>query len=145
MKSSIPGVVIRPLEIKSDQRGWLLELFRSDELPESLRPEMAYLSQTEPGYTRGPHEHTEQTDCFVFLGDVPFKLYLWDHREPGAVVAVPEVIDLTAGQPVMVIVPVSGASQTRTEFDEEMQFCISSLIYRLPNSQRDWPESHVRS
>lgn len=66
-----------------DQRGWLVELFRKDELAPDLLPAMAYVSQTEPGVVRGPHEHVEQTDYFVFLGPGDFELYLWDAR-PGS-------------------------------------------------------------
>ena len=64
----IPGVVVRPLTLYPDPRGWLGELFRVDELPNSLHPLMAYLSLTRPDVVRGPHEHTSQTDIFCFIG-----------------------------------------------------------------------------
>ena len=32
-ESLIPGVVCRPLEVHQDERGWLAEIFRQDELP----------------------------------------------------------------------------------------------------------------
>ena len=44
---------------------------------------MAYISMTEPGIARGPHEHAEQADCFCFLGPSNFTVYLWDRR-PGS-------------------------------------------------------------
>ncbi len=45
---------------------------------------MAYASQTLPDKSRGPHEHCQQTDCFVFVGPGTFRLYLWDAREDSA-------------------------------------------------------------
>jgi dTDP-4-dehydrorhamnose 3,5-epimerase len=76
----IQGVVFRPLQLFRDGRGWLAELFRKDELPVELLPAMAYVSQTEPGIVRGPHEHVEQADYFAFLGPGDFEIYLWDAR-----------------------------------------------------------------
>lgn len=76
----IDGVTFRPLKRFEDARGWLIELFREDELDPACHPVMAYVSQTLPGVVRGPHEHREQTDCFAFVGPGDFKLYLWDAR-----------------------------------------------------------------
>jgi len=76
----IDGVIVRSLQTHSDDRGSLMELYRNDELPPENRPVMAYLSRTLPGATRGPHEHAEQSDYFVFLGPGEFTVYLWDAR-----------------------------------------------------------------
>ena len=76
----IEGVVMRPLKVFNDSRGWLVELFRQDELVQEWWPVMTYVSQTLPGVTRGPHEHVDQTDGFAFLGPSDFKLFLWDIR-----------------------------------------------------------------
>lgn len=75
----IPGVIVRELPRHVDSRGWLLELFRNDELPEGFEPTMAYLSMTKPGIARGPHEHVDQTDGFAFV-DGEYELYLWENR-----------------------------------------------------------------
>jgi len=79
----IDGVVIRDLRKFADSRGWLAELFRHDELDPSFYPVMAYTSSTNPGVTRGPHEHVGQADFFCFIGPSNFKLRLWDNR-PGS-------------------------------------------------------------
>ena len=76
----IDGVTVKPLECFEDGRGWLIELYREDDLSPAEHPVMAYVSQTNPGVVRGPHEHQEQTDCFAFVGPGDFKLYLWDTR-----------------------------------------------------------------
>ena len=80
-KGQIEGVVLKELTKNLDQRGFLCETFRSDQLSQDLHPVMSYVSYTEPGYTRGPHEHIEQTDMFVFLGPGNFMVRLWDNRE----------------------------------------------------------------
>jgi len=74
----IAGVVVKRLTAYSDERGWLMELFRKDELS-GFEPMMSYISVTRPGVARGPHGHKEQTDYFCFLGK--FTLYLWDDRK----------------------------------------------------------------
>jgi len=76
----IDGVVFKPLNRHADSRGWLVELYREDELDAHLHPVMAYVSQTEPGVARGPHEHVYQTDYFAFIGPGDFELVLWDAR-----------------------------------------------------------------
>lgn len=102
---TVGDVVVRCLPRHEDERGWLAELFRSDELPSDLRPEMAYLSESRPGIRRGPHEHREQTDVFVFLGTAPFRLYLWDARPNSASFRVFQQLDLPASQLMLAIVP----------------------------------------
>jgi dTDP-4-dehydrorhamnose 3,5-epimerase len=96
------GVHLIPLKRHTDARGWLIELFREDTLPEGFEPVMGYLSVTHPGVARGPHEHVHQTDGFAFL-DGEYDLYLWENRpgEPEARV----VHRVGAANPVFVIVP----------------------------------------
>lgn len=102
MQVDIPGVLVRPLSKHADQRGWLTELFRIDELPDGFRPAMSYLSVTHPGIARGPHEHVAQTDGFAFL-DGRYRLYLWENREGHMPAAVE--LEVGAQNPVLVIVP----------------------------------------
>jgi dTDP-4-dehydrorhamnose 3,5-epimerase len=77
---SIDGVSFRSLSPHKDHRGWLIELYREDQLAAELQPVMAYVSETLPGVARGPHEHVDQTDYFAFVGPGEFMLYLWDAR-----------------------------------------------------------------
>jgi dTDP-glucose 4,6-dehydratase len=77
------GVIFQPLRRHEDSRGWLVELFRNDEVPCGNEPVMAYFSMTKPGVARGPHEHVDQSDLFGFFGPGDFRLYLWDSR-PGS-------------------------------------------------------------
>jgi dTDP-4-dehydrorhamnose 3,5-epimerase len=79
------GVEIRQLQKYQDSRGWLVELFRDDTLPEGFDAVMGYFSMTKPGVARGPHEHRDQTDGFIFF-DGAYELHLWENRpgEPAA-------------------------------------------------------------
>ena len=80
-KGKIKDVVIYSLKKFVDERGWLCELFRHDEIAAEFYPAMAYISVTEPNVQRGPHEHADQTDLFCFIGAGNFKLRLWDNRK----------------------------------------------------------------
>jgi len=105
MKSEIDGVIIKRLARHKDERGWLAELFRSDEIPAEFRPEMAYLSLSHPGVVRGPHEHVHQADLFCFLGPSDFKIYLWDNRSGSASHGRKLVFEAGQKNPSLLIIP----------------------------------------
>jgi len=104
-KGQIEGVVIKKLVKHVDERGFLVETFRIDELPEGLNPLMSYVSYTEPGITRGPHEHKAQTDIFSFIGPGNFMVKLWDNRRDSKTYG--NYMKFFAGEdnPLTVIVP----------------------------------------
>ena len=104
-KGRIHDVVIKPLSKFLDERGWLSELFRSDELPKCFRPEMAYISMTVPGVARGPHEHVEQSDCFCFIGPANFKVYLWDARNDSPTYGSKQLLFCGIDAPILLVVP----------------------------------------
>jgi dTDP-4-dehydrorhamnose 3,5-epimerase len=101
----IKGVVVRDLRKFTDDRGWLTELFRADELAAEFFPVMSYTSSTKPGTTRGPHEHVDQADLFCFVGPSNFKLRLWDNRAGSETFN--NVITLVVGEdnPKSVLIP----------------------------------------
>ena len=80
-KGAIEGVVVKPFRKFIDERGWLAEIFRHDELPTEYHPAMSYVSVTLPGVLRGPHEHVDQADIFCWVGPGNFKVTLWDNRK----------------------------------------------------------------
>lgn len=80
-KGAIQGVVVKPFRKFIDERGWLAEIFRHDELPAEYHPAMSYVSVTLPGVLRGPHEHVDQADIFCWVGPGNFKVTLWDNRK----------------------------------------------------------------
>lgn len=101
----IEGVVFKGLKRFSDQRGWLVELYREDELSEKNHPVMAYVSETLPGVARGPHEHVDQADYFAFMGPGDFKLYLWDRRADSPTYGNKQTLLVGASNMQSVIIP----------------------------------------
>lgn len=104
-KGKIHDVVVKPLTKYLDERGWLAELFRKDEIDAGTIPVMAYLSMTQPGVARGPHEHVDQTDYFCFIGPSNFKVYLWDSRTDSPTHGIKQFFFAGTDAPAMVIVP----------------------------------------
>ncbi|HZH34091.1 MAG TPA: dTDP-4-dehydrorhamnose 3,5-epimerase family protein [Pyrinomonadaceae bacterium] len=104
-KGKIRDVVVYPIKKFVDERGWLAELFRHDELTEEFYPTMAYISLSEPGVQRGPHEHVDQADLFCFIGPSNFKLRLWDNREDSETYRYIMTLFVGADNPQAVIVP----------------------------------------
>lgn len=99
----IKGVQVMRAQKNDDPRGWLSEVWRSDWSVLKIKPEMAYVSFTHSGVTRGPHEHVHQTDYFVFLGW--FKLRLWDGRRRSKTFGVRQEMETFGEAPCVVLVP----------------------------------------
>jgi len=103
IKTDIEGVIIKKLTSHEDNRGYLTEIYREDE--DTIKTAMCYVSFTKFNQIRGPHEHLEQTDFFIFLGSGDFELYLWDNRKKSKTFG--NKIKITVGEnnKVKVIVP----------------------------------------
>ena len=99
----IEGLIIKKLARFSDERGWLCEAWRKDE--SGYQPVMAYVSKTEPGVVRGPHEHKEQSDCFIFTGPGNFCMCLWENRTGKPGYRQLETMEVGEDNPCMIIVP----------------------------------------
>lgn len=104
-RGKINGVVIKPLSKFIDDRGWLTEVFRLDELEKPFHPVMGYISMTQPDVVRGPHEHAEQADLFCFLGPSNFKVYLWDNRKDSPTYMTRQVVYAGEDAPMSVLIP----------------------------------------
>ncbi|MCA1849529.1 MAG: dTDP-4-dehydrorhamnose 3,5-epimerase family protein [Acidobacteria bacterium] len=104
-RGKIQDVVVRDLRKFVDERGWLVELFRQDELTEEFYPVMAYISTTQPGVQRGPHEHAEQADFFCFIGPSNFKLRMWDNRPESETYRCVMTLLVGEDNPTSVLVP----------------------------------------
>jgi dTDP-4-dehydrorhamnose 3,5-epimerase len=123
----IQGVIVRPLSRFNDARGWLAELFRTDDWPEEYRPAMAYISSTIPGVTRGPHEHVDQADLFCFLGPSNFKLRMWDNRDTSETYW--NVMTVVVGQdnPAAVLIPKGVVHAYQNVGD------VDGIVFNCPN------------
>jgi len=101
----IHDVIVQELVKHSDDRGWLIELFREDEIRPEYMPVMGYISMTQPDIARGPHEHVDQADCFAFIGPSTFKVYLWDNRKSSPSYGARQIVVAGEDAPCVVIVP----------------------------------------
>ena len=104
-EGEIDGVVVYDLKKYYDDRGWLAELFRHDELAVEFYPVMAYISFTKPGVQRGPHEHVDQADLFCFIGPSNFNIRLWDNRADSPTFGYLQSLVVGADDPKAVVVP----------------------------------------
>jgi dTDP-4-dehydrorhamnose 3,5-epimerase len=126
-KGIINDVIVKNLSKYVDDRGWLCELFRQDELPEGVWPVMSYVSLTLPNIARGPHEHVAQWDYFSFFGPGNFKVYLWDRRPGSATCGKRMVIFAGADAPKAIAVPPGVVHAYRNIALE------SGLVFNAPN------------
>lgn len=103
----IKGVIIKKLKKNEDARGWLVEIYRNDDSEYSgdYSPAMSYISATKSGVVRGPHEHKEQSDLFVFVGQGKFRVHLWDNRAYSATYKEKMEIEGGEGEEIAVLVP----------------------------------------
>ncbi len=75
----IQGVVVKPLTVLPDDRGFLMEMLRADEaLFEGFG--QVYLTGCRRGVVKGWHYHKEQTDHFVCVGGMAL-VVLYDDRD----------------------------------------------------------------
>jgi dTDP-4-dehydrorhamnose 3,5-epimerase len=101
----IEGVIVKDIVRYSDQRGWLTELYRDDEIDPRFRPVMQYISMTGAGIARGPHEHVDQADFFGFIGPSTFRIYLWDYRKESPTFMTRQVLLAGEDAPRTIIIP----------------------------------------
>jgi dTDP-4-dehydrorhamnose 3,5-epimerase len=75
----IDGVKIEDLRVIPDQRGYLMEMFRSDS-PDFEKFGQVYMTVVYPGVVKAWHCHQKQTDNFVCVAGVA-RVGLYDGRE----------------------------------------------------------------
>jgi dTDP-4-dehydrorhamnose 3,5-epimerase len=123
----IDGVVVRPLGKYRDDRGWLCELFRDDDLPAGLQPVMAYISETRAGVTRGPHEHVDQSDYFGFFGPGNFRVVAWDNRPDSPTFRYRWSDVVGEDKPMLIVIP-PGVVHAYTNVS-----AVAGLVFNGPN------------
>lgn len=78
----IDGVKVKDLKVIPDERGSLMEMFRSDD-PDFQKFGQVYVTMVYPGIVKAWHYHKIQTDHFVCVGGMA-KVVLHDTREGSA-------------------------------------------------------------
>ena len=99
----IQGVQVKSLNVVADERGWLMELLRSDE-ELFTRFGQVYVSATYPGVVKAWHYHTKQTDNFACVAGM-IKLVLVDTREQSPTRDAVNEFFLGVRSPILVQVP----------------------------------------
>lgn len=123
----VDGVIVRPLKVYEDSRGWLAETFREDEVVPTIMPAMSYVSVTRPNASRGPHEHVDQTDYFSFAGPGNFLFMVWDNRENSSTYMNRSAVVVGEKNRVSIIVP-PGVVHGYANIDK-----IDGMVINYPN------------
>ena len=61
------GVEVTTLDIKKDERGWLTEVIRKEELVRSKEFGQFMVTTAYPGYVKGNHYHTRKYEWYCVL------------------------------------------------------------------------------
>ena len=128
----IEGVQVRKLRLIPDERGFLLEMFRSD-WPEYEKFGQAYVTAVYPGVVKGWHYHKIQTDHFVCVQGMA-KVVLYDGREGSPTHG--EVNEFFMGplNPTMLTIP-KGVFHGFKGISQEM-----ALIINVPSEVYDYQQ-----
>jgi len=79
MDGHIKGVKTKNLRVIPDERGWLMEILRSDDDIYQQFGQV-YITTAYPGVVKGWHYHKKQTDNFTCISGM-MKVALYDARE----------------------------------------------------------------
>lgn len=91
---------IKKLKVHKDERGWLVELLKSNELEEPVR--QIHITSIKPGCVRGNHYHSKRIEWFflivgeakVFLQDIKTKKRIFfklSEKEPKVITIYPYI------------------------------------------------------
>lgn len=112
----IEGVVTKKLKVVPDERGFLMEMMRSDD-PHFEKFGQVYLSVGYPGVIKGWHYHKKQNDNFFIVKGMA-KVVLYDMREKSGTRG--EINEFFIGErnPLMVHIPANVAHGFKAVGDE---------------------------
>jgi dTDP-4-dehydrorhamnose 3,5-epimerase len=102
-KQLIAGVETRPLKPIVDERGFLMEMIRSDD-PIFKGFAQSYLTAVNDGVTKAWHYHNDQTDNFVCVFGL-IKLVLYDCREDSPTYGLVNEFFIGERNPMLVQIP----------------------------------------
>jgi dTDP-4-dehydrorhamnose 3,5-epimerase len=147
----IEGVSVRKLRLIPDERGFLMEMFRSD-WEEFEKFGQTYITAVNPGAVKAWHYHKIQTDHFICVAGMA-KVVLYDGREGSPTYG--EINEFFMGtlNPVLLKIPpfvyhgFKGISQEMTlivNVPTELYNYATPDEYRLPAHTDDIPYDWAR-
>ena len=99
----ISGVKVRKLRLTPDDRGWLMEMLRSD-WEEFERFGQTYVTACYPGVVKAWHYHKHQTDHFICVGGMA-KVALYDPRDNSPTKGMVNEFFMGTLNPILVKIP----------------------------------------
>jgi len=133
----IAGVKVRKLQFIPDDRGWLLELLRTD-WEEFEEFGQAYVTTCYPGVVKAWHYHKLQTDHFACLSGTA-KVALYDPRDDSPTKGMVNEFYLGALNPIMVKIPRlvhHGFTAVGSEMTMVINFPTALFNYKQPDEYR---------
>lgn len=127
----IEGVIVKPLRVIPDERGWLMEILRRDETELFSRFGQVYVSATYPGVVKAWHYHKDQIDNFTCVAGM-VKLVLVDTWKGSATEGTANEYFIGVQNPALVQAP----NLVYHDWD-----CISpepSRVVNIPNEPYDY-------
>ncbi len=131
---TIEGVSLHPLKPYADERGFLMELLRSDD-PHFQKFGQAYISLNYPGVIRAWHWHDRQTDYWVVASGM-VKAAMYDRREGSPTFGKVQEAFLGENNRSLLVIPPGVAHGYKTIGDKP------SLLINFPTEvyNRDQPD-----
>ena len=99
----IQDVVVKPLKVIPDERGWLMEMLRDDD-PFFDKFGQVYCSVAYPGVVKGWHYHKVQTDHFVIVSGM-VKVVLYDQRQDSKTHGEVNEFFMGVHNPILLVIP----------------------------------------
>ena len=100
----IHGVIVKPLRVNADDRGYLMEMLRCDD-DVFERFGQAYVSLNYPGVIRAWHWHQKQSDIFVCVKGM-IKVGLFDARDGSPTKGQLQEVVMGEHNPVLLKIPI---------------------------------------
>ena len=125
----IDGAKLKQLRMNCDERGRLMELFRSD-WPEYIKFGQVYMTTAYPGVVKAWHYHKLQSDTFICIKGM-MKVVLYDSR-PGSKTK-GEIMEVFMGEhnPVLIQIPPNVYHGFKCISEQE------AMIFNVPTENYD--------
>lgn len=145
-KDLIHGALVKQLRLIPDERGFLMEMLRSD-WPEFDRFAQSYVTACYPGIIKAWHYHKRQCDHFVCVSGMA-KVVLYDPREDSPTKGYVNEFHIGIMNPALVKIPPlvyhgftaeGGQSGLIVNFSTELYDYADPDEYRLPHDDPSIP------